>query len=98
MEIIRLPEGEVASETCDCIQIQTTSDGRFELAGSALMKCGDSDVTESVSITGGQPYATYEAAEAAGLAWANELCVEQVHVARSRGDEELPDIYDRPEE
>lgn len=94
MKIVRLPIGQIASETCDCIQIQELPGGRHQLFGAALLQCGDSNEAESVSISSEHSYASYDDAEAAGLAWASEHCVDEIHVARSNGLEELPDIFD----
>ncbi len=91
MEIINLPAGEYA-EDCDCIRIQEEPVGAFSLTGSVLFRCGDAEVAESVSLVGGDPYDNYDAAEAAGLAWAGEHCAEVVYVCRSDGTKPLPDV------
>jgi hypothetical protein len=96
VEIIRLPTGQAAPEDRDCIQVQELQDGAFELVGSVLLQCGDGNEIESVSITGGTSYASYEGAEAAGLAWAAEHCVDTIYVVRSNGTDQLPDIFDSP--
>lgn len=85
MDIIKLPLGEKASDESDCIRIQECSDGSFNLIGSVLLSCGDAEVAESVSLIGGDPYGSYEAAEAAGLAWAGEHCADVLYVCRSDG-------------
>ncbi len=80
MEIIKLEPGVMASEDTDCIKINTTPDGRFSLVASALMDCGDGDNVESVALVASEPYPSYEAAEAAGLAWAEAHCVATIYV------------------
>ena len=92
MDIKKLPAGEPAPSDSDCIRIQELDDGRFRLAGSVLFRCGDGDAAESVSMFGGDPYDTYDDAEAAGLAWASEHCAEVLHVCRSAGTAPLPDV------
>lgn len=81
MEIIKLPEGERAPVDTDCISIIRRSDGRHDLNGSALLRCGDGDEVESVALIGGDPYESYDAAEAAGLAWAADHCVGKVFIS-----------------
>lgn len=80
MEIIRLAPGVSADDDTDCIKINETGDGMFSLVASALMLCGDGDNPESIAMVGSDPYPSYEAAEAAGLAWAQEQCVQTVFV------------------
>ncbi len=92
MEIIKLPVGENASDESDCVRIQMLPNGAFSLTGSVLFRCGDAEVAESVSLIGGEPYETYDAAEAAGLAWANEHCAEVIYICRSDGMTPLPDL------
>ena len=92
MEIIKLPSGQQASDESDCIRIQELPGGTFELNGSVLFRCGDAEVAESVSLIGGDPYDSYDAAEAAGLAWAGEHCAETLYVCRSDGTKPLPDV------
>lgn len=92
MDIIKLPAGERASDASDCIRIQKMTDGSFSLTGSVLLQCGDAEVAESVSLIGGDPYDTYEAAEAAGVAWAGEHCADVLYVCRSDGTKPLPDV------
>lgn len=92
MEIVKQPIGEAAPSDSDCIRIQEQADGKFMLNGSVLFRCGDVDSMESVSLVGSTPYASYDEAEAAGLAWANDHCAETLHVARSQGTIPLPDI------
>jgi len=91
MEIIKLPVGHVAAEDTDCIRIQQLPAGTFELNGSVLASCGDAESFESVSMVASDPYPTLDAAESAGLAWANEHCVERLYVAHSDGTKPLPD-------
>jgi len=91
MEITHLPVGEVAEPEQDCIRIQQMRDGTFMLSGSVLLDCGDAETAESVGLIESEPYGSYEAAEAAGLAWANDHCVRLLHVCRSEGTEPLPD-------
>lgn len=92
MEIIKLPAGEQASDESDCIRIEESPAGSFTLTGSVLLRCGDADVAESVSLIGGDPYESYESAEAAGLAWAAEHCADVLYVCRSDGVRPLPDL------
>ena len=92
MEIVKLPPGTRAGAETDCISIQELSGGRFSLNGSVLVGCPEGDVAESQALIGGDPYDSYEAAEAAGLAWADELCAETVYVSRSLGSLPLPDF------
>jgi hypothetical protein len=80
MEIIRLPHGVLASEDTDCIKINETSEGKFSLVAAALMACGDGDEVESVALVASNPYPSFEAAEAAGLAWAESHCVETIFI------------------
>jgi hypothetical protein len=80
MEIIKLPPGEMASEDTDCIKINETPDGKFSLVASALMDCGDGDSPESVALVSSDPYASYDDAEAAGLAWAEAHCVATIYI------------------
>lgn len=87
MEIIKLAPGVMADEDTDCIKINETADGRFSLVASALMDCGDGDNPESVALVSSEPYASYEAAEAAGLAWAEAHCVVTIYV-ETGGDQE----------
>jgi len=92
MEIINMPPGEIASDESDCIRIQELPNGAFSLNGSVLLRCGDAEVAESVSLIGGEPYSTYAEAEAAGMAWAGEHCAETLYICRSNGREVLPDL------
>jgi prepilin-type processing-associated H-X9-DG protein len=81
MDIVKLPRGEDAPKDSDCIRIEQTADGRHRLEGSALMNCGDSNEAESVSMVDGGTYPTFEAAEAAGMAWADGHCVTRLYVS-----------------
>jgi hypothetical protein len=92
MEIIKLPVGEHAGLATDCISIQEVPGGRFVLNGSVLVRCEGADPAESVALIGGDLYDSYDAAEAAGLAWANDHCAETVYVARSNGTIPLPEF------
>lgn len=83
MQITKLPPGEMASEDTDCIKIDRAADGSYTLVASALLACGDADEAESVALIAGDPYDSYEAAEAAGLAWAANHCVEHVYIETS---------------
>ncbi|RDE05977.1 hypothetical protein [Sphingomonas aracearum] len=82
MEIIRLPQGEQAPDEVDCISIEQQDNGRFELTGTALIACGDSNEAESVALVSLPPYESYAAAEEAGLAWAAQQCVERLYITR----------------
>ena len=82
MEIIKLPFGEEAPPESDCISVTQREDGRFELNATALVNCDDSDEAESVCMIGSEPYASYEEAEAAGIAWAADRCVGDLFVSR----------------
>jgi hypothetical protein len=92
MEILKLLPGEIGSDESDCIQVQQLPNGEFALSGSVLLACGDGEAVESVSLIGGNLYRTYEDAEAAGLAWANEHCVSTLVISRSDGAATLPSI------
>ena len=80
MEIIKLPSGEMAPPETDCIKLNEAPDGGFTLVASALQACGDGEGEESVALVRSEVYPTYEAAEAAGLAWAEAHCVEALYV------------------
>ncbi len=83
MEIVRLPAGEMAREDTDCVHIERTSEGKFAINCSALLKCGDGDEVESVALIGSEPYDSFESAEAAGLTWASDQCVDVLYVSTS---------------
>ncbi len=80
MEIIRLPTGQLAPEESDCVRVIRMPEGDYALNCNALQSCGDGDEMESVSLIGGDHYPTYDNAEAAGLAWANEHCAAEVYL------------------
>ena len=84
MEIIKLPLGELAPGEADCISIDEMPDGRFVLNTSTLTACDPEDA-ESNSVIGSEPYPSYDAAEAAGLAIAAEQCVKTVYISRQTG-------------
>lgn len=92
MDIVKMPVGEAAPVDGDCIRIQELEGGRFRLNGSVLFSCGDVDSGESVSLVGGELYATYDEAESAGLAWASDHCADTLHVSRSNGTAPLPEL------
>ena len=85
MEIIKLPVGQLAPKESDCISIDQNADGVFELNTSSLSACQAADDAESMAVIGSQPYPSYDAAEAAGLAIAAEQCVTTVYIARQAG-------------
>lgn len=87
MEIIKLAPGVMADEDTDCIKINERPDGTFSLVASALMECGDGDNHESVALIGSEAYPSYEAAEAAGLAWAETHCVSTIYIETDGGAE-----------
>ena len=92
MDIVKLPTGVRASPDTDCISIQELPDGSFALNGSMLVRCEGQDEAESVALIGGDPYKSYDDAEAAGLAWASECCAERVYISRSDGAKPLPEL------
>ena len=79
MKITKLPAGEIAPKDSDCIKIERTAGGRFTMVTSALSACDD-ETGESEAVISGESYDTYEAAEGAGLAWAESLCVDAVFI------------------
>jgi len=83
VQIINLPAGELAPENTDCVHIERTGEGKYQINCSALLSCGDGDEVESVALIGGDRYDSYKQAEAAGLAWAAEQCVVHLYVSRS---------------
>lgn len=85
MDVIRLPVGEMAPADTDCIKINETPAGDYTLVASALNACDDEG--ESVSLVSSQPYGSYEAAESAGLAWAETLCVRTIYIETGGGSE-----------
>ena len=93
MDIVNLPAGVRASHDSDCISIQEVHGDRFVLNGSVLVRCGEGAASaESTALIGGDSYASYAEAEAAGLAWASDHCVETLYVSRSDGTTPLPDL------
>ena len=91
MEIVKLPVGVPAKVEDDCIRIQELADGNFLLTGTLLTSGGDEDDEESVGLIQSEPYPSYDAAEAAGLAWAHQCGVALLHVSRSDGTRPMPD-------
>ena len=82
VNIIQLPVGQLAPEEADCIHIERTAAGKFQLNCSALLSCTAED-DASVAVIGGDLYDSDEEAESAGLAWAADQCVEQLYVSRA---------------
>jgi hypothetical protein len=80
LEIIKLPPGELAPDESDCVRVIRKPDGGFELNCNALQADGSDGEVDSVSLIGGDTYRTFELAEAAGLAWANDHSSERVYV------------------
>jgi len=80
VDIVKLQPGDRAPRDSDCARIERKADGKFYLNASALVRCGDSNEAESVAVVGSDPYATYDDAEAAALAWAASHGVEQLYV------------------
>ena len=79
MDVIRLPLGEQAPVDTDCVRIEEQPDSTYRLTASAL--CSDADEGESVSIVGAPSYPSVAEAEAAGIAWANDVGVERLFVS-----------------
>lgn len=79
MDLIRLPVGEQADVDTDCIRVEELDDGACRLTGTAL--CTDVDEGTSVSLMDGLSYATPGEAEAAGIAWAQSVGVEQLYIS-----------------
>lgn len=82
MDVVKLQVGECAPRDSDCATIETRDD-LFYLTASALVSCGDVESAESVSLVGGDPYHSYDEAEAAALAWAASHGVQRLYVALS---------------
>lgn len=80
LEIIKLPAGELAPDESDCVRVIRRPGGGFELNCNALQADGRDGEVDSVSLIGGDTYRTFELAEAAGLAWANDHSSERVYV------------------
>lgn len=76
MKTIRLAPGAEIPDDGDCISIDRTADDRFELTATAL------DGETSTAIIDGQSYPDADAAEAAGIAWANAHGVERLYILR----------------
>ena len=89
MEIIRLPWGELAPEDSDCVHVEEEGEGRWQLNTSSLKSCDTDDNAESDATIGGEPYDSYDAAEAAGLAIAGEHCAGRVYVSRARAGQAM---------
>lgn len=85
MDIIKLPPGEMADKDTDCIKIERMADGRYSLITSALAACDtdEADAGDSEAVISSEAYASPEEAEAAGLAWAESLCVARIYVETS---------------
>jgi hypothetical protein len=76
---MRLELGQRPSDDTDCIKVEETSDGRYELTGTVLCQQGDEDA-ESVSLVGTATFEKMAEAEEAGLAWANAQGVQLLYV------------------
>jgi len=79
VNVVKLQAGERAPLDSDCATIEVRGD-LFFLTASALLSCGDAESAESVSLVGGDPYDSYDEAEAAALAWASSHGVQQFFV------------------
>jgi len=79
LEIIRLELGRRTSDDTDCVKVEETSDGRFELTGTVMCQHGGDDA-ESVSLVGTATFEQMSEAEEAGLVWANAQGVQVLHV------------------
>ena len=80
MEIIRLELGQRPSDDTDCVKIEETHDGRFELTGTVLCQQGGLDA-ESVSLIETATFENMPDAEEAGLAWANAQGVQTLYIS-----------------
>ena len=78
MDIIRLPVGKQAPVDADCVRIEEQGGGGYRLTASAL--CVDDDEGSSVSIVDYPLFGSTGEAEATGLAWAQDVGVEQLYV------------------
>ncbi len=85
MEIIRLELGRRPSDDTDCVKVEETSDGRFELTGTVMCQQGGDDA-ESVSLVGTATFEKMSEAEEAGLVWANAQGVEVLYIGYGRKD------------
>jgi len=79
MEVVRLPVGKQAPVDADCIRIEQVDDISYKLTASAL--CSSVDDDESVSIVDTPVFQRFADAEAAGLAWAEDVGVEKLFVS-----------------
>lgn len=79
MDLIRLPVGEQADADKDCIRIEELEDGSHRLTGTAL--CTLEDEGTSVSLVDGLTFATCDEAEQVGVAWAESVGVEHMHIS-----------------
>lgn len=82
MKITKLPAGQTAPKDSDCIKIERIDDGLFTITTSGLVDCrnDDGEEAESEAVISSDSYDTYEEAEAAGLAWAENVCLKEVYV------------------
>jgi len=95
MQIIKLPVGEQAPVDTDCIRVEEQPGPSFRLTASAL--CTGSDDGDSVSIVESTLFDTFEQAEAAGMAWAEDVGVTHLHVVTGTLDQPLEVIeIDKP--
>jgi hypothetical protein len=95
MEVVRLPVGEQAPVDADCLRIEQVSEFSFKLTASAL--CGGADEGESVSIVDAPMFQSLPEAEAAGLAWAEDVGVQQLFISTGTLTQPLELIeIDRP--
>jgi hypothetical protein len=95
MQVERLPIGEHAPTDRDCLRIEQEPDGSFRLTASAL--CTDNEDPDSVSMSPETTFATADQAEAAGLAWAIGVGVEQLFVSKGTLERPLEQMeIDRP--
>lgn len=74
MNIIRYELGVEAPRTVDCMKLEELEDGQWDLGATALVN------EESVSLAASDPYPSRQAAEDAGLAWAADHGVEELHL------------------
>lgn len=79
MDLIRLPVGEQANVDKDCIRIEELEDGSYRLTGTALCTRGDEGT--SVSLVDALTFATRDEAEQVGIAWAESVGVEHLHLS-----------------
>ena len=74
MKIVRYDIGDQAGHDVDCVKIERRPDGRANLTGTVLSG------KDSVSMVGSAIYQNADDAEAAGLAWAESLGCEELHL------------------